>query len=368
MTKTRSTALYPHPLSKGYWRDAASELKLTKMLVVTALLVALRIVLKPLAIPLGPNLKIQTAMLATAFGAMIFGPVMAIPAAIISDTIGFMIAPQGDYFLPFVLTEIASTMIYALLLYRAEVSTTRVMIARVLICVLVNIFMYPLITAWQYMYNGMPDKAAKSAASILQLATIFKNLFAFPLETVAVTLFLKALVPVARRAKLVFCSEEKLGFSKKQIAALVCLVVIGIGSTIGYLTYRYNNTSRSADFSDKERIAETKEASQIVQDNTSEWDNETVIGIVSKANRPLFGKETEYTIDVYILDRAVFDAQAAAATEDDPYTMDTVYGYSLTPAKKDAALIRVATVTYTQNEKTGEVTDFVMTPWEDKAK
>lgn len=365
MTRTRSTALYPHPFSRAYWRDAAAEMKLTKMLVVTALLVALRIVLKPLAIPLGPQLKIQTAMLATAFGAMIFGPVVAIPAAIISDTIGFFVAGQGDYFLPFVLTEVASTMIYALLLYRAEISTTRVMIARVLICVLVNIIMYPLITAWQYMFNGMPDKAAKSAANILQIATIFKNLFAFPLETVAMTLFLKALVPVARRAKLVFCSEEKLGFNKKQIVALVCLVVIGIGSAIGYLTYRYDRTSRSADFTDEERIAETKEASQIVQELTSEWDDETVIGIVSKANRPLFAKETAYTIDVYILDQAVFDAQAAEATEEEPYTMDTIYGYSLTPAKKDAALIRVATVTYTQNEKTGEVIDFVMTPWEE---
>ena len=365
MTRTRSTALYPHPFSKSYWRDAAGELKITKMLVVTALLVAMRIVLKPLAIPLGPQLKIQTAMLATALGSMIFGPVVAIPAAIISDTIGFMLFPQGDYFLPFVLTEIASTMIYSLLLYRAEVSTSRVMISRFLICLLVNIIMYPLITAWQHMYNGMPEKAAKAAAGILQLGSIFKNLFAFPLETVVLTVFLKALVPVTRRAKLTFSSEEKLGFTKKQIAALVCLTVIGIGSAIGYLTYRYNTTSRSADFSPKERIAETKEASQIVQDQTSEWDDETVIGIVSKANRPLFAKETAYTIDVYILDQAVFDAQAAEATEEEPYTMDTVYGYSLTPAKKDAALIRVATVTYTQNEKTGEVIDFVMTPWEE---
>ena len=89
----RSTALYKTPFSAAYWRDAASELKDTKMLVVTALMVALRIVLKPLAIPLGPQLSIQTAMLATALGAMIYGPVVAIPAAIVSDTIGFIIYP-----------------------------------------------------------------------------------------------------------------------------------------------------------------------------------------------------------------------------------------------------------------------------------
>ena len=88
----QSTALYSHPFSKAYWRDAASELKSVKRLVITALMVALRIVLKPFAIYIAPQLAIQTAMLATALGAMIFGPVVAIPAAIVSDTIGFIIS------------------------------------------------------------------------------------------------------------------------------------------------------------------------------------------------------------------------------------------------------------------------------------
>ena len=51
MSRTvKSTALYPHPFSKAYWRDAAAELKDTRMLRITALLVALRNALKPFAI------------------------------------------------------------------------------------------------------------------------------------------------------------------------------------------------------------------------------------------------------------------------------------------------------------------------------
>ena len=46
----KSTTLYPHPFSKAYWRDAALEMKDTRMLVVTALMGALRIALKPFAI------------------------------------------------------------------------------------------------------------------------------------------------------------------------------------------------------------------------------------------------------------------------------------------------------------------------------
>ena len=158
MSRTaKSTALYSHPFSRSYWRDAAAEMKDTRMLVVTALLVALRIALKPFAIYIGPQMAIQTATLATALGAMIYGPLVAIPAAIVSDTIGFMIFPTGDYFLPFVLTEIAGTMFYALCLYRAKPSATRVIIARFLICFVVNVVLQQFIFAWQYTYMGNPE-------------------------------------------------------------------------------------------------------------------------------------------------------------------------------------------------------------------
>ena len=50
----KSTKLYAHPFCKGYWADALSELKDTKMLVFAALIVALRVALKTvIRIPLG---------------------------------------------------------------------------------------------------------------------------------------------------------------------------------------------------------------------------------------------------------------------------------------------------------------------------
>lgn len=163
MKNQRSSALYASPFHKEYWRDAAAEAKNTKMLVITALLVALRIVLKPLAIPLGPQLSIQTAMLAAALGAMIYGPVLAIPSAILSDTIGFLLFPTGDYFLPFVLTEIASTMTYALLLYRAKLSPTRVMLSRFIICFFVNVILQQLISlGFLYLFTPLPTISAQA--------------------------------------------------------------------------------------------------------------------------------------------------------------------------------------------------------------
>ena len=368
--KQKSTTLYPHPFSKAYWLDAAAELKDIKMLVVTALMIALRIALKPFAIYIGPQMAIQTATLATALGAMIFGPVLAIPAAMISDTVGFMIFPTGDYFLPFMLTEIASTMIYALCLYRAKPTATRVIIARFLICFVVNVVLQQLIFAWQYTYMGNPDKAKDSIMGIMTVARIFKNLFFFPIETVVITLFLKVLVPVTARAKLTFDSKANLSFTKKQVATLVLLVVVGACSAIGYLTFRYTDTSRSADYTDKQRVEANKSAAALVLDKTDEWDNETVVCVVDSAYRPMFGedsKTTDYTVSVYVLDQEAFD-KGVAETKDskEPYTMDTLWLYSKSGPSKDKykSLIKVATVTYEKVEKTGEIQGFAVKPVE----
>ena len=363
MARTKSTTLYKTPFSAAYWRDALAEMKDIKMLVITALLVALRIALKPFAIYIGPQMAIQTATLATALGAMIFGPVVAIPAAIISDTIGFMIFPTGDYFLPFMLTEIAGTMIYALCLYRAKPSATRVIIARFLICFLVNVVLQQFIFAWQYTYMGNPEKAKDSIMGIMTTARIFKNLFFFPIESVVITLFLKVLLPITARAKLTHGGSTGLEFTKRQIAALVALLVVGIGSAVGFLTYRYTSTSRSADYTDAQRVEANQTMTQLVLERTDDWDDKTVVCIVDSAFRPMFEDETDYTVAVYVLDEAAF---AAGQEADETYTMDTLWGYSKSGPSKDQyqSLVKVASVDILKNEDTGEILEFTVTPVE----
>ena len=54
-----SAKLYPHPFSREYWKQAASELKKTKVLIFAALMIALRVALKPLGIPIAADLKIN---------------------------------------------------------------------------------------------------------------------------------------------------------------------------------------------------------------------------------------------------------------------------------------------------------------------
>jgi len=196
---------------------------------------------------------------------------------------------------------------------------------------------------------------------IMTVARIFKNLFFFPIETVVITLFLKVLVPVTARAKLTHDSGANLSFTKKQIAALVCLVVVGIGSAIGYLSYRYTDTSRSADYTDKQRVNANQEMTALVLDKTDDWDDQTVVCIVDSAYRPLFEDETDYTIAVYVLDEEAF---AAGMEADKEYTMDTLWGYSKSGPSKDKyqSLVKVASVSVVKNEKTEDILTFKVTP------
>ena len=341
----KSRTLYPHPFSKAYWRDAAAEMKDIKMLVVTALMIALRIALKPFAIYIGPQMAIQTATLATALGAMIYGPVVAIPAALISDTIGFMLFPTGDYFLPFALTEIASTMCYALCLYRAKPSATRVIIARFMICFLVNVVLQQFIFAWQYTYMGNPDKAKDSIMGIMTTARLFKNLFFFPIESIVITLFLKVLIPVTSRAKLTYGGKSGLDFTKKQIAVLAVLLLVGIGSSIGYLDYYYNNNSITKDYSAEQVVEMNHKMHDIIVEKESGVPADKTVAVIEYASKPFFGDTTTYDVALY---------QAKEGNE----ITAKMWGYKKTPASKDETLERLATVKIVTDNKTGAVLSF----------
>jgi len=122
--KFSGATLYKTPFSRDYWAQAASEFKNLKVLIFAALMIALRVALKSVSIPIAANLRINVAFFINAFGAMVFGPVVAIVAAAISDTLGCLLFPTGVYFFPFIFIEIAGSLIFALFFYRTKVTAT----------------------------------------------------------------------------------------------------------------------------------------------------------------------------------------------------------------------------------------------------
>jgi len=222
----------------------------------------------------------------------------------------------------------------------------------------VNVVLQQFIYAWWYAYIGNPEQARESILGIMTVARIFKNLAMFPIEAVVLTLFLRFLLPVCRRAKLIYCDDADMKFDKKQIVTLICLVLIGSVSAVSYLGYRYNTSSRSADYKTEERVEIQKSMADLVLEKTDDWDEETVVCVVDSAYRGLFQSETDYTVAVYVLDEEAF---AAGQAEDPGYTMDKLWAYSKSSPKKDKyqSLIKVASCDIVKNEKTGEILEFV---------
>lgn len=345
---TKTNNLYPHPFSKAYWRDAVAELKDVHMLVFAALMIALRLVLKQFAIPITPFLKINVSFFITALGGMVFGPVIAAICGGITDVLGFMLKPDGFYFPPFILTEMAGGFVFALYLYRAKVTTTRIMLSRFTINLGVNVIMQTPIMMWYYAVymNGKQFTLAMAVPGMI------KNLAMFPIESVLLTLFLSVMLPITSRLGLTYTgrdAKESLKFTKKQVVSLVMLLIIGVGCVFGYLGYYYKNNSLSASYSDQERYAENTHMTELVAEDCG-LDQEDTVTIVESAYKKFLSDETTYTVAVYALDQT--------ALERYDKDLDTIRGMSKSKAKKvaeDGVMTRVHTVTLVLNTKTGDV-------------
>jgi len=352
--RVKSTALYTTPFCKAYWRDAAAELKSTKTLVIAALMIALRVATKGLAVPIAPNLDLfNLASFINALSAMIIGPVMAIPAAFLSDFLGVLIWDGlGTYFLPYALQEIASSLIWALLLYRAKATPWRVMLGRFAICIFVNVLLGTGINMWwQMVYYGNSTVA-------LTIPRIVKNTFMFPIESVAMTFFLGLMIPITNRMGLTYTdanAKEALTFGKKQIALLIVLFVVGVGCVTGYLFYHYDTTSLSASYTAEERYDYNCDMDAIVHDKSDDYDGLTTVTTVESAYKKLGKGYTTYNVAVYVV-----DDEALAASD---YTLESLRGLSKSKAAaaaKDGVMTRAANVTIRVDNKTGEVLEFKM--------
>lgn len=332
MTNALPNGLYAHPFSKAYWRDAAREFKTTRMLVFAALMIGLRVVCKPLSIPVGPMLNIPiAAMMVNAIGAMTFGPVVAIPAAFISDLLGALLFPQGPYFPLYALTEIAGSVIFALFLYRARVTVWRVLLARFCIDFFVNIALQTPINYLYYAYA-----LGKSYPGLL-LIHVVKELALFPVEAVLITVVMRFVVPPLHNLGYVKSDIGELRFSKKTVLALVGLTLVGGAAVFLYTVEAYNTTSLSASYTKWQRTANNLVMREIALDADDTLEAENTVAVIEKA-MPQFGsEEITYTVAVYTLDREALVSRVDAGGTPTGETALDVYGYSLTPAKKAVA-------------------------------
>lgn len=232
MSSRKSSRLYAHPFCRDYWRDAAAEFRDTRVLVFAALMIALRVALKSVRIPIAPNLDINVQLFINALGSMTFGPVVAIAAAAVSDTLGCLLFPNGPYFFPFIFTEIAGSLIFALFLYRADLTVRRIVLCRFCVNFFVNIVLQtPIMALYYQMMLG-------KSYTWFNLPRIIKNLVLFPFEAVLLVLFLRYAVPPLSRLGFVRSRVGELKLDKKNILLLVGLTAASALATWAYLTFK----------------------------------------------------------------------------------------------------------------------------------
>ena len=157
----------------------------TKQLVILSLLMALQVVISMQYIPVGENLRIYFTYLVVVIVAAVFPIKIALAYAAIEDIVAFIAFPSGPFFLGYTLTAVASMLIYSLCLYR-HVSIKRIIIAKTMVNILVNVGLNSIWSAMLY-----------SKGYIYYLAKSFiKNITLLPFEIILIIIFLKIIKPL----------------------------------------------------------------------------------------------------------------------------------------------------------------------------
>lgn len=325
---TSEPVFFSSPFSLAYWRQAAGEIKNTKMLVFAAMMIAVRVALKPIGINIGPTLRINTAFIANAVGAMVMGPVMALLCGAVTDTLGCLLFPSGPYFFPFIFVEMLGSLVFALFLYRTELKAWKVIMSRFCICFFVNVVIQTPIMLWYYsvFYTS-------STYAIFDLPRIAKNLIAFPLESLVLMLILPLVIPALKRSGFVVSDPQGIRVSKKIVAVTLALAILGAGAVTGFYVYDCRNNSLSANYSAEERYARNEALRAMVQEKHPELSDDSTVCIIESAYQEPFSSAVTYHVAVYQAD--------TSGAEDPQALLKELRGLSKSKAAKREEMTRL---------------------------
>lgn len=193
MPKQASDTLYPTPFAPAYWRQALADMKSPRILTFSALMItacwALGLV-PSIQLPL--SVKVSWGFLARSLCSMVGGPLNALVFGAAEDTITYLLDPSGPYFPGYMLTTMLGNFIYALFLYRARLTVTRVFLAKLLTNVQ-NVLLGSLWNAILYGYGYIATATA----------SLWKNTVMLLPQTLMLLVLFTALTPILTRAKLI---------------------------------------------------------------------------------------------------------------------------------------------------------------------
>ncbi len=206
---------------KGYWRSAWGEVKDLRRLVFAALVCALGIIVGGFYVSVGENLRVYFTFFITAVGCAVYGPVLGVLAAAVTDTLNYMLFPSGAYFPGYLLSEMLAAVIYSLFLYRKKITVFRLFGAKFLVNYVVNVGMGSL---WSQILFG------KGYLYYL-VKSLIKNSLLLPLEVMLLAALFSVLLPVFSRMGLL-PGHDKRDLEKLSISSSA-FVVFGLDCLIG---------------------------------------------------------------------------------------------------------------------------------------
>ncbi|MCI9074321.1 MAG: folate family ECF transporter S component [Dorea sp.] len=152
---------------KQLFVDSFQELKDVKALTMTAMLLAVAVVLGFYSLQVTDFIKIGFAFLADELTGMLFGPVVGGLMGGAADLVKYLVRPTGPFFPGFTISGAASGIIYGMVLYKRPLTIRRTALANALVMIVVNI---GLNTYWLTLLYGnaffaiLPARAIKQAA------------------------------------------------------------------------------------------------------------------------------------------------------------------------------------------------------------
>ena len=184
-------------LSKEYWKSSANKLKDVRMLAFIALMIALKIVIGFIRIPVGENLRISLTYIIVAIEGMVVGPVTGMTSAFITDNLSFILFPDGAYFPGYTLTAMLGSLFYSIFLYQKKVTWPRIILSKIMNNYLVNVLLGSL---WSSMLYG-------KAYLVYATTSLIKNTILLPIEVILLMVVIKFIYPFLKRKNLVNNSQ-----------------------------------------------------------------------------------------------------------------------------------------------------------------
>lgn len=226
----KDTVLFKTPFSVSYVREAWQNLRSTRMLCVTALLCAVCALIDMFFLPIGGAfLRIYFSFLVAGLLCMISGPMLAIPAGFLVDTLSFLFSggdPAG-YFPGYALSSMLSYLIYALFFFRARLSLSRIFTARLTVNVLINVILG---SVWKHILYG-------NAYIVYFISGAIKNIALLPIEAALMLLLYRRMVPVLQRVRLIPAGVDVTVRQRDYIFSAIA-GVIGVAVLIAYYFYK----------------------------------------------------------------------------------------------------------------------------------